>query len=378
MSISNQDKNYMRLALQLAKLGRFTTSPNPNVGCIIVKDNKIIGKGFHQKAGLAHAEINALNMAGSAAKGANVYVTLEPCSHYGRTPPCAKALINAQVKRVFIAIKDPNPLVAGRGIAMLKAANIEVYCNILETEAFALNQDFFHKMQHSRPWVQLKLAASLDGKIALANGVSQWITSPIARADVQKYRAQACAILSTSKTVTTDNASLNVRFNQLAQDVQDIYPQEYFRQPKRVILDRKYKLSNLVNKNLNIFNTPGELILVHPQGFEQDENKALKENEIASRCDEKGFILTELLDKLAARNINKLWVEAGACLAGSFIENDLVDELIVYLAPKIMGDKSKSLVTTTLFTLMEQVPEFKFVDVSKIGTDLKIILQRKD
>ncbi|RAH30864.1 bifunctional diaminohydroxyphosphoribosylaminopyrimidine deaminase/5-amino-6-(5-phosphoribosylamino)uracil reductase RibD, partial [Vibrio vulnificus] len=256
------DRQMMLRAIALAKRGLYTTAPNPNVGCVLLRDGEIVGEGFHFRAGEPHAEVHAMRMAGDKAKGATAYVTLEPCSHYGRTPPCAEGLIKAGVSRVVCAMEDPNPQVAGRGFAMLREAGIEVSVGLLQTEAEALNPAFIKRMKTGMPFVQLKMAASLDGQTALANGKSQWITSPQARRDVQRFRAQSGAILSTSKTVIADNASLNVRWSELPSSVQRALPQEQLRQPTRVVLDRQAELS----PELKLYQTAGERLIVGPKG----------------------------------------------------------------------------------------------------------------
>ena len=230
------DIQYMQQAINLAKLGRFTTSPNPNVGCVIVKNNQVIGQGYHQKAGQGHAEVNALKQAGDNANGATAYVTLEPCSHYGRTPPCADGLITAGISRVVVAMMDPNPLVAGRGIEKLQCAGIQVDSGVLEQQANALNPGFIKRMQTNLPFVTVKLGVSLDGRTALENGVSQWITASDARVDVQQFRAQHCAILTGSGTVLKDNPSLNLRWQELG-SVRDVINESQLRQPIRVVID---------------------------------------------------------------------------------------------------------------------------------------------
>ncbi|EMP4462654.1 bifunctional diaminohydroxyphosphoribosylaminopyrimidine deaminase/5-amino-6-(5-phosphoribosylamino)uracil reductase RibD, partial [Vibrio vulnificus] len=295
------DRQMMLRAIALAKRGLYTTAPNPNVGCVLLRDGEIVGEGFHFRAGEPHAEVHAMRMAGDKAKGATAYVTLEPCSHYGRTPPCAEGLINAGVSRVVCAMEDPNPQVAGRGFAMLREAGIEVSVGLLQAEAEALNPAFIKRMKTGMPFVQLKMAASLDGQTALANGNSQWITSPQARRDVQRFRAQSGAILSTSKTVIADNASLNVRWSELPSSVQRALPQEQLRQPTRVVLDRQAELS----PELKLYQTAGERLIVGPKG------------DLPAPLDEQGQIdLPQLFAQLSQTQfIHHLWVEAGATLA---------------------------------------------------------------
>ncbi len=360
------DFQMMSRAIQLAKGGIYTTAPNPNVGCVITRDGEIVGEGFHFKAGEPHAEVHALRMAGEKAVGATAYVTLEPCSHYGRTPPCAEGLINAKVAKVICAMQDPNPQVAGRGIQMLRDAGIEVQVGLLEADAYALNPAFIKRMKTGMPFVQLKMAASLDGQTALANGQSQWITSPQARQDVQKYRAQSGAILSTSKTVIDDNASLNVRWEDLPQSVQANYLQQDLRQPVRVILDRQQQLT----PELKLFQSTGAKLIVSEQG------------DIAPILDcEQRIDLKATLAQLASQhNVNHLWVEAGATLASSLIRADLVDELILYLAPKIMGSDGRGLLGALGLESMAEVIELDIQDVRQVGKDIRIVakLLRKD
>lgn len=355
---TSEDFEMMSLALMLAKRGIYTTAPNPNVGCVIVRDGEIVGEGHHHRAGEPHAEVHAMRMAGDKTQGATAYVTLEPCSHYGRTPPCAEGLIKAKVARVVCAMEDPNPKVAGRGFQMLRDAGVEVQVGLLESEAIELNKGFIKFMQTGMPYIQLKMAASLDGQSALSNGQSQWITSPKARQDVQRYRALSGGILSTSKTVIDDNASLNVRWEDLPKGVQTQYPQEDVRQPPRVIFDRQSQLSD----DLKLFNTDGERIIVS-QG-----------RDMAHELDENGQIdLAATLRNVASGyHINHLWVEAGATLASSLIKANLVDELIVYLAPKLMGSDGRGLIGALGLTEMAQVIDLTITDVRMVGVDIRI------
>ncbi|CAH1558071.1 bifunctional diaminohydroxyphosphoribosylaminopyrimidine deaminase/5-amino-6-(5-phosphoribosylamino)uracil reductase RibD [Vibrio owensii] len=353
-----QDFEMMSRALKLAKRGIYTTAPNPNVGCVIVRDGEIVGEGHHHRAGEPHAEVHAMRMAGDKAEGATAYVTLEPCSHYGRTPPCAEGLIKAKVARVVCAMEDPNPKVAGRGFQMLRDAGVEVQVGLLENEAIELNKGFIKFMQTGMPYVQLKMAASLDGQSALSNGQSQWITSPKARQDVQRYRALSGGILSTSKTVIDDNASLNVRWDDLPSSVKAHYPQDEVRQPPRVILDRQSQLSD----DLKLFNTDGERIIVSHGG------------DIAPELDKNCQVdLAATLKAVASgTHINHLWVEAGATLASSLIKANLVDELIVYLAPKLMGSDGRGLIGALGLTEMAQVIDLTITDVRMVGEDIRI------
>lgn len=354
------DYQMMSLAIDLAKKGRFTTAPNPNVGCVITQNDVIVGQGYHKKAGEPHAEVHAMRMAGDKAKGATAYVTLEPCSHYGRTPPCAEGLIKAGVAKVVCAMSDPNPQVAGRGFAMLEEAGIEVQVGILEQDARALNRGFLKKMETNRPFVQLKMAASLDGQTALANGQSQWITGNEARRDVQAYRAEAGAILSTSRTVIDDNASLNVRWNELPSQVHSVIDSTELRQPVRVILDRQNQLSS----DLKLFSTEGVILRVAHEGGDLNIPAGSSEQ----------LDLAQTLDVLAEEHqINYVWVEAGATLASSMIEQQLVDELIVYLAPKLMGADGRGLIGALGLESMQQVIDLDIKDIRMVGSDIRIV-----
>lgn len=365
---SAADTAFMAQAIRLAELGRYTTSPNPNVGAVLVQNGIVVGSGYHKQAGGPHGEVFALREAGAAAKGATCYVTLEPCSHYGRTPPCAEALIAAGVARVVVAMQDPNPQVAGRGVQMLRAAGIVVDVGLLEAQARALNPGFLSRMERKRPYVQLKLAASLDGRTALANGESKWLTGDAARSDVQHYRAQSCAILSTATTVLADNARLNLRAEQLLQSVTPLENGE-LRQPKRVILDR----NGVLDQRQAIFNDGGEVLLC----VSKVENARQLPNiarQIHCPLDNNAqFDLVALLEHLALReNVNTVWVEAGATLAGTLLQLNLVDELIVYIAPKLLGNTAQPLAVLPQFTALAQVPELSWTDIRMVGADIRL------
>lgn len=374
---SDLDKHYMSRAIELAKKGRFTTSPNPNVGCVIVNNNRIVGEGFHKKAGLPHAEVNALAMAAEKADGATCYVTLEPCSHYGRTPPCALALTKAGVKRMVIAMVDPNPKVAGRGIRILLDAGIRVDVGLLENQARNLNRGFIKRMQSRQPRVTVKLAASLDGKTALQNGNSQWITGPEARIDVQYYRAQHAAILTGSGTVIADDPSLNVRYGELQQadGFADEIDENSVRQPVRVILDS----NNRLTLNERLFTLAGKVLLVSLVARDDLHNKQFTADVEQLICDDDGTGRVDLKDLLMRLNdyeINDLWVEAGAQLSGELFKNNLVDEFILYQAPKLMGDLARNLVNLPNFSKMDDVVQLTLQDVAIIGNDIRIISNR--
>ncbi len=364
MSFTELDHQYMARAIELALQGRFTTAPNPNVGSVIVRDGQIVGEGYHRQAGGPHAEVFALRQAEHLALGATCYVTLEPCSHYGRTGPCALALVNAGVKKVIVAMLDPNPLVAGRGIQILKDAGIEVLVGLLEHKARALNPGFLNRMERQKPYMRLKLASSLDGRIALSNGKSQWISSAESRSDVQLMRAQAHAILSTATTVLADNARLTVRSEGLTITTLE---DGTVRQPVRIILDRVLKLTG---QEL-LFLQNGPIVLVHDKAytpaFEHDQVRF-----IGLDADDSGLNLNELMAVLAKEQINDLWVEAGAVLAGSLWQAGPVGELIVYQAPVLLGDKAKAMLQLPDYTELTQAQRFVWTSVETLGPDLKL------
>ncbi|WP_305460439.1 bifunctional diaminohydroxyphosphoribosylaminopyrimidine deaminase/5-amino-6-(5-phosphoribosylamino)uracil reductase RibD [Photobacterium leiognathi] len=362
------DTRLMLRAIQLAKRGRFTTAPNPNVGCVIARGEEIVGEGFHYRAGEPHAEVFALKQAGTLAKGATAYVTLEPCSHYGRTPPCAEALIKSGISKVICAMVDPNPMVAGRGVEMLQKAGIDVQVGLLEEEAQALNLGFIKSMTKKMPFVELKLASSLDGKTALANGESKWITGPCARADVQRHRARAGAILSTSATVIADDPSLNVRWSELGEQVQAQYAQEDVRQPIRVIIDSQNRLTPAYQ----LFHLPGKTILARTEKGDEDWPESVSQWVVPTGQNSQQIDLTELMQQLAESGINHIWVEAGAGLAGGLLDAQLVDSLILYQAPKLMGADSRSLMNLPTLTAMDQVIDLNITDVRMVDCDLKI------
>ncbi|WP_407332401.1 bifunctional diaminohydroxyphosphoribosylaminopyrimidine deaminase/5-amino-6-(5-phosphoribosylamino)uracil reductase RibD [Enterovibrio sp. 27052020O] len=365
------DSDMMLRAIALAKRGVYTTAPNPNVGCVITQDDDIVGEGFHFRAGEPHAEVYALRAAGEKAKGATAYVTLEPCSHHGRTPPCADALIAAGVSRVVCAMVDPNPKVAGRGVQRMRDAGIQVDVGLMQAQAEALNAGFIKMMKTGLPYVQLKLAASLDGRTALSNGKSQWITGPEARADVQVFRAQAGAILSTSQTVLDDNPSLNVRWAQLPRGIQADYDINALRQPTRVILDTQGR----VKPDAHLFSLDGDIIILTASADVSYPNENVEV--ICVPKDEHGLNLNAAFRALAAKGINHLWVEAGATLAGSLLNADLVDELILYQAPKLIGQDGRALANFGGLTAMDQVPSFELMHVSQIGNDVRLRMKKQ-
>ncbi|MCW8093007.1 bifunctional diaminohydroxyphosphoribosylaminopyrimidine deaminase/5-amino-6-(5-phosphoribosylamino)uracil reductase RibD [Alteromonas sp. ASW11-130] len=359
---TSNDYRWMGEAIKLARKGKYTTTPNPNVGCVIVDSNQnLVGKGYHLQAGTSHAEVHALRQAGQKASGGTAYVTLEPCSHFGRTPPCADALIDAGVKRVVVAMTDPNPQVSGKGIAKIQQAGIEVVVGVMAAEAANLNRGFIKRMTYGKPFVTLKLAISLDGKIALSNGKSKWITSPEARSDVHRHRAESSAILTGSGTALHDNPSLLVR-----QDEANLtdYPLPEVRQPLRVVVDSKGGLP----ANLQLFND-GHASLVATTHVYKDCDHA----ETVVVTGERGKVsLTALMDILGQRQINDVWVEAGPGLAGALLQSGLVDELIVYQAPIILGDKATSMLTLPDFSEIDQAYSLTLRQLRHVGVDTKM------
>lgn len=358
MTFSAADHAAMGRALQLAARGLTTTSPNPRVGCVLMRDAAIVGEGWHARAGEPHAEINALRQAGEAARGATAYVTLEPCSHYGRTPPCADALIEAGVTRVVSAMADPNPLVAGRGLERLRAAGVVTALGLLSAEAHELNIGFVSRMTRGRPWVRLKAATTLDGKTALNNGVSQWITGPAARADGHRWRARACAILTGIGTVREDDPQLTVR------DV------PCSRQPLRVLVDAG--LTVLPGARI----LQGDPILIAAAMSDGERAAALRAqgHEVIALPNAAGKVdLPRLMSVLGARGINELHVEAGFKLNGSLLREDCVDELLLYLAPMLVGDAAQGLFNLPELASLQCATRLQVRDLRMIGTDLRLI-----
>lgn len=357
MTASAEDFLWMARALRLAERGLYTTTPNPRVGCVLVKDGQLIGEGWHVRAGEGHAEVHALMAAGEQAKGATAYVTLEPCSHTGRTPPCADALVKAGVARVVVAMQDPNPLVAGRGIQRLMDAGITVVSGVLGAAAAELNRGFVTRMTTGRPWVRLKLGVSLDGRTALANGRSQWITSPASRSDVQRLRARSCAIITGINTVLADEARLTVR--------------EFLveRQPRRVILDSHLRLS----ADAPILLTPGVLVAYIQGETSASEKLATAGAELWQAPAERGQIqLPALLDELGQRGTNEVLVESGPCLAGAFLKAGLVDELVIYQAGMTLGAEGRGMFEGLDLTGLEQAQRWKLMDNRSIGPDSRL------
>ncbi|ENW98927.1 riboflavin biosynthesis protein RibD [Acinetobacter modestus] len=350
----SQDQYWMQQAIELARLGQYSTKPNPNVGCVIVKDGQLIGEGYHPKAGQPHAEVFALRQAGEHAKGATAYVTLEPCAHYGRTPPCAEALVKAQVKKVVVACSDPNPLVAGKGVQILQAAGIEVETGICVETAKTLNLGFLKAMSTGSPYVRLKIASSLDGRTAMASGESKWITGAIARQDVQHWRAISGAVITGIQTVLADDCELNVRELE-GVDLTSVV------QPKRVVLDRQGQLP----LSAKILKNPETVMVMTP--FRQ-ELADLGVIQLAPQP------LSQLLQTLTQQyQIYDVLVEAGATLSTAFLQQGLVDEMISYVAPTLLGQSARAMFNAEFSTMAEQL-RFDLVDVTQLGQDIRLRL----
>jgi diaminohydroxyphosphoribosylaminopyrimidine deaminase / 5-amino-6-(5-phosphoribosylamino)uracil reductase len=374
----SQDQAYLTRALQLAERGLYTTDPNPRVGCVIANAEGVLGEGWHARAGEPHAEVMALRAAGARARGATVYVTLEPCSHTGRTPPCADALIAAGVARVVCCTRDPFPKVAGAGAERLTNAGIQVEVGVYAEEARKLNIGFFSRFECGRPYIRLKLAMSLDGRTAPAGGGQMWISGEASRADVQIWRARSSAVLTGAGTVRTDNPQLNVRLNY----------GPWIRQPLRVVLDTMLTCprgSRVFDRGETRGETQGEtragargaasgeaLVFAAPEaplGSFKDLNVERVPRDGA------GLDLEAVIQNLTAREVNELLIECGATLAGAFIASQLVDELVLYVAPKLLGSDAAPLMQLELGG--HTLPEFEFRDVQQFGEDVRLILKLK-
>lgn len=358
MIATADDYRWMARALELAAHGLLTTTPNPRVGCVIVQQGERVGEGWHLRAGQPHAEVHALAMAGERARGATAYVTLEPCSHHGRTPPCADALVKAGVSRVVVAMEDPNPLVAGRGLARLRDAGVVTLGGVQEAEARDLNIGFISRMTRGRPWLRLKVAATLDGKTALENGVSQWITGDDARRDAHRWRARSCAVLTGIGTVRDDNPQLNVR----------AIPTE--RQPLRVVVDAR--LETPLNARL----LDGGPVLVAAALNDADRIAALQRRgaDVVILPDDGGKVsLPALMRELGRRGLNEVLAESGFKLNGSLLREGCVDELVLYLAPALVGDAARGLFNLPALGSLANKRPLSFHDVRMVGRDLRII-----
>lgn len=372
MNFSAADHAFMSQALQLATRGLYTTAPNPRVGCVLVTDGAVVGTGWHEKAGQPHAEVHALAAAGARARGATAYVTLEPCSHHGRTPPCADALIQAGVTRVVAALQDPNPLVAGQGLARLAVAGIAVDCGLLAAEAYELNIGFIARLTRGRPWLRLKVAMSLDGKTALNNGASQWITGAAARRDAHTWRARSCAILTGSGTVRDDNPRLSVR--EVATS----------RQPRPVVVASRLDIAldaKLLAGGALIFcaydaATPGiaeKMAALNARGADVVALPTPMGQAGADQVSQTGQVdLAAMLRELGQRGINDILVEAGARLNAALLASDLVDELLIYQAPVLLGDAARGMAALPPLTSLSKARRLNVIDYRMIGNDQRI------
>lgn len=349
----SQDHIWMQQAIELARRGQYSTKPNPNVGCVIVKDGKLMGEGFHPKAGQPHAEVFALRAAGEQAQGATAYVTLEPCAHYGRTPPCAKGLVAAGVAKVVVACPDPNPLVAGKGVQILRDAGIQVEVGVLEQQAHQLNLGFLKAMATGLPYVRLKIASSLDGRTAMASGESKWITGTEARLDVQHWRAISGAVITGIETVLADDCQLNVRELQ-GVDLATVV------QPKRVILDRQGRLP-LTAKIL----AQPEQVMVMGSYRTELADLGVEQLQIQS--------LENLLKTLKEKQIYDVLVEAGTTLSTAFLHANLVDEMLSYVAPTLLGQSARAMFSAE-FSRMAEQQRFKLIDLAQVGNDVRLRL----
>ncbi|MEE9330866.1 MAG: bifunctional diaminohydroxyphosphoribosylaminopyrimidine deaminase/5-amino-6-(5-phosphoribosylamino)uracil reductase RibD [Methylophilaceae bacterium] len=355
------DQLFMTQALRLAEQGLYTSMPNPRVGCVVVKDGLVVGEGAHLKAGSPHAEVHALKQAGTKSKGATVYVTLEPCSHRGRTPPCAKALVDAGVSKVVVAMEDPNPLVSGQGVAQIQSAGIVVLTGLMRLQAEGLNPGFISRMVHQKPLVRSKIAASLDGKTALSNGESKWITGAAARMDVQHWRAKSCALMTGIGTILKDNPSLTVREIDIN------------RQPTSVIVDSQLRIP----LDAKVLQNPRVLI-----AFATDvENKAEKLTAMGISLlripNSQGKVCLEsLLSHLASEEVNEVMVEGGDGLNGALMALKLIDELVIYYAPKLMGSDAKGMFALPSLSAMQEVISLEVLEVRQFGNDIRVIAKR--
>ena len=355
MSELTQDQIWMQRAIELARLGQYSTKPNPNVGCVLVKDGQLVGEGYHPRAGQPHAEVFALRDAGDAARGATAYVTLEPCAHYGRTPPCAKGLVEAGVARVVVACPDPNPLVAGKGVQILRDAGIQVEVGVLEQQAHQLNLGFLKAMATGQPYVRLKVASSLDGRTAMASGESKWITGNPARLDVQHWRAISAVVITGIETVLADDCQLNVRQLAIHQDISSIA------QPKRLVLDRQGRLP----LTAKLLEQPDSVMVMGPY---RAELEALGVIQLEVQP------LDQLLRTLVQQyQLYDVLIEAGATLSTAFLQQQLVDEVISYVAPTLLGRSARAMFQAE-FERMAQQLRFKLCDVTQFGDDVRFRL----
>lgn len=361
------DHAFMARALELARKGLYSTHPNPRVGCVIVRDGQIVGEGWHARAGEPHAEVHALRQAGDKTRGATAYVTLEPCSHHGRTPPCADALLNAGISRVVVAMQDPNPQVGGNGLLRLMHAGIAVQSGVLEAEARALNAGFIKRMESGLPFVRVKLAMSLDGRTAMASGESQWITGPAARAAVQRLRARSSVVLTGADTVLADDARLTVRGDELGLGA-ELTALAVTRPPLRVLVDGRLRVPLSVP-----FFQAGAVMVATCAAASARDRYLDDGHELLAVPGSNGHVdLRKLLVELAARGANEVLVEAGPRLAGAFARLGLVDEYQLFVAPKLLGSSARPLLDLPL-ARMADAPALKIVEMRAVGDDWRII-----
>jgi diaminohydroxyphosphoribosylaminopyrimidine deaminase/5-amino-6-(5-phosphoribosylamino)uracil reductase len=361
---------FMALALEQASYGQLIARPNPAVGCVLVKDNQVVGAGFTQEAGGPHAEVMAIRAAGNLAAGATAYVTLEPCSHYGRTPPCSLGLIQAGVSRVVYGCQDPNPQVAGQGLAQLRAANVEVIGPVMQEQCEMSNRGFFQRMATSKPYVINKMAMSLDGRTAMESGESQWITGPQARAQVHLLRAQSCAVITGIGSVLRDDPSMNVRGAELALAGVPGATVERIKQPLRVVLDSHLRMQ----ATAKLLHQHGPVLVVTCVTEAQRHRGLLSAGAevVVGVADEQGKVdLAAVLVMLGQRQCNQVLVEAGAGLSGAFLQAGLTDHLVVFMAPKLLGCKAKALFNLPLDT-MAQAFDLDIKEISQVGRDWRI------
>lgn len=360
------DHAWMAHALRLARKGLYSTHPNPRVGCVVVADGELVGEGWHVRAGEPHAEVHALRQAGDRARGATAYVTLEPCSHHGRTPPCAEALVEAGVARVVAAMQDPNPQVAGRGLERLRSVGIEVDSGVLEAEARELNHGFIKRMERGLPYVRAKLAMSLDGRTAMASGESQWITGPAARAEVQRLRARSSVVLTGADTVLMDSARLTVRAAELGLD-DEMTSLALLRSPLRVLIDGRLR----VPLDASFFQAGPALVVSSANGRFEDYRAS--GHELLTLASPDGRVdLRGLLRELASRGVNEVLLESGPRLAGAFAALGLVDEYQIFVAAKFLGSTARPLLDLPL-DRMSEARDLRIVDIRAVGDDWKII-----
>jgi len=367
--IATADRAYMARAIRLAERGLYTTDPNPRVGCVLVRDCVVVGEGFHRRAGEPHAERNAIDAAGERARGATAYVTLEPCCHHGRTPPCTDALLEAAVARVVVGTEDPNPLVDGRGLERMRAAGVEVLTGVLEQEARALNPGFDKRMRSGLPYVRLKLAASLDGRTAMASGESRWITSEAARRDVQWLRARSSAVITGIDTVLADDPSLNVRLHPA--EIPALTPDEPVRQPLRVVVDSRLRMPG----DARMLPLPGATLVVtcsdSPRAIAQMTSAGAEVQRCPAAAGAR-IDLRALMRYLGERELNEVLIETGPTLAGAAMQAGIVDELVLYLAPHLMGDAARGLFRLPGLDRMADRVALTIIDVRQVGPDLRI------